>query len=61
MIMSPRNAGDEPLAPPAEQSAQVDEERREALRQMARFGAYTAPALLAMLSGEAHAQGSDPT
>jgi hypothetical protein len=30
----------------------VDKERRNALRQMAKFGAYTAPALLVMLSSE---------
>jgi hypothetical protein len=35
----------------------VDEERRDALRRVARFGAYTAPALLVMLASEkaAHA------
>jgi hypothetical protein len=30
----------------------VDGERRDALRRIARFGAYTAPALLAMLTSE---------
>ncbi len=30
----------------------VDEERREALRRISRFGAYTAPAMLAMLTFE---------
>jgi len=30
----------------------VDEARRSALRRMARFGAYTAPAMLAMLASE---------
>jgi len=35
----------------------VDKERRDALRRVARFGAYTAPALLVMLASEkaAHA------
>jgi hypothetical protein len=48
---------------PAEQSANVsnnlNKERREALRRLGRFGAYTAPALLAMLTSEAAAQVSD--
>jgi hypothetical protein len=30
----------------------VDEERRDALRKMAKFGTYTAPALLVMLASE---------
>jgi hypothetical protein len=30
----------------------VDEERRDALRRLAKFGAYTAPAVLAMLASE---------
>lgn len=35
----------------------VDEARREALVKIARFSAYTAPALLVMLTGAAYAQG----
>jgi hypothetical protein len=30
----------------------VNKERREALRRVARYGAYTAPALLTMLASE---------
>ena len=48
---------------PAEESVNVskdlNKERREALRRLGRFGAYTAPALLAMLSTEAAAAVSD--
>jgi hypothetical protein len=33
-------------------SSKVDQERRESLIRLARFGAYTAPALLAMLASE---------
>jgi hypothetical protein len=35
----------------------ADEERREALRKLGKYAAYTAPAMLAMLTGEAYAQG----
>jgi hypothetical protein len=37
--------------------AEPNEVEGELLRRVARFGAYTAPALLALLTGEAHAQG----
>jgi hypothetical protein len=33
-------------------AGQPDEERREALRNMGKFAAYTAPALITMLSSE---------
>jgi hypothetical protein len=33
-------------------SLPVDEKRRDALRRIAKFGAYTAPALVAMLASE---------
>lgn len=33
----------------------TDHERREALKKMGRFGAYTAPAMLTMLSSKASA------
>jgi hypothetical protein len=39
-------------------AGEVDENRREALRTIARFGAYTAPGMLAIMTGEAYAQGS---
>jgi hypothetical protein len=37
--------------------SQVDGARREAIGRMGKFAAYTAPAMLAMLSGEVRAQG----
>jgi hypothetical protein len=37
-----------PKAPPEE----MDDERREALRRLAKFGAYTAPAVLALLTSQ---------
>jgi hypothetical protein len=36
---------------------QVLQDRRDAMRKIGRFSAYTAPALLALLTGEAYAQG----
>ena len=33
-------------------TVQVDDKRRDALRRIAKFGAYTAPALVAMLASE---------
>ncbi|MES9886613.1 MAG: hypothetical protein ABW140_07350 [Candidatus Sedimenticola sp. 6PFRAG1] len=33
----------------------TDQERREALKKIGRFGAYTAPAMLTMLSSKASA------
>jgi hypothetical protein len=42
----------------SEAAGDVDESRREALRTIARFGAYTAPGMLAIMTGEAYAQGS---
>jgi hypothetical protein len=38
--------------PGATPNEPADEERRDALRRFARFGAYTAPAMLAMLASE---------
>jgi hypothetical protein len=35
---------------------ETERRRRRALGQIGRFGMYTAPALLALLTGEAHAQ-----
>jgi hypothetical protein len=43
---------DEEVGQSAEVGSRVDHERREALRRIARFGAYTAPTLLAMLTSE---------
>jgi hypothetical protein len=34
----------------------IDPSRREVIRQIGRFGAYTAPGLLVMLTGTAYAQ-----
>ena len=34
----------------------MDPSRREVIRQIGRFGAYTAPGLLVMLTGTAYAQ-----
>jgi hypothetical protein len=43
--------------PSSDAAHPLDEGRRDALRRVARFGAYTAPALLVMLASEkaAHA------
>jgi hypothetical protein len=54
--MAPKT--DERAAQSAETSGQVDNERRDALRRMARFGAYTAPTLLAMLASAPTASAS---
>jgi hypothetical protein len=40
------------IAPSVESVEQMDAGRREALQRLGRFGAYTAPALLAMLISE---------
>jgi hypothetical protein len=37
----------------AADTAPLDQERRDALRRIAKYGAYTAPALLVMLASEA--------
>jgi hypothetical protein len=48
-----KDAGLAGLNPPGALSkSSVDEARRESLRRLGRFGAYTAPALLAMLASE---------
>ncbi|MDP3690333.1 hypothetical protein [Bradyrhizobium sp.] len=39
---------------------QVDSARREAIGKIGKFAAYTAPAMLAVLTGEARAQGASP-
>ena len=39
-----------------ERDESVDPSRREVILQIGRFGAYTSPALLAMLTGTAYAQ-----
>ena len=39
----------------------MDPSRREAIRQIGRFGAYTAPGLLVMLTGTAYAQSDSIT
>ncbi|MDP1866508.1 MAG: hypothetical protein Q8L13_09235 [Bradyrhizobium sp.] len=41
--------------------SQVDSARREAIGRIGKFAAYTAPAMLAMLAGEARAQGASNT
>jgi hypothetical protein len=47
-------------APPAaEQASTPDEGRREALRKLGKFGAYTAPAMLALLLSEKAVAQSD--
>jgi hypothetical protein len=43
---------------PAASDVQVDSARREAIGKIGKFAAYTAPAMLAMLTGEARAQGA---
>jgi hypothetical protein len=37
--------------------SELDGARREAIQRIGKFAAYTAPAMLAMLTGEARAQG----
>jgi|GEM_PF-3585455 len=37
----------------------VDQSRRDALKVIGRFGAYTAPGMIAMMTGQAYAQGSN--
>jgi hypothetical protein len=43
---------------PAATDLEVDSARREAIGRIGKFAAYTAPAMLAMLTGEARAQGA---
>jgi hypothetical protein len=57
--MTSKNEQSGPVAQSVEPSADLNEERREALRRLGRFGAYTAPALLAMLASEQAAAVSD--
>jgi hypothetical protein len=38
--------------PKVESAVQVDEQRRDALRRIGKFAAYTAPTLIAMLASE---------
>ncbi|MDO9562501.1 MAG: hypothetical protein Q7J60_12840 [Bradyrhizobium sp.] len=45
---------------PASTDLQVDSARREAIGKIGKFAAYTAPAMLAVLTGEARAQGASP-
>ena len=55
MNMEPKaNHRDEPAAI----DPSVDTARREAIGRIGKFAAYTAPAMLAMLAGEARAQGA---
>jgi hypothetical protein len=42
---------------PAATDSEVDGARREAIGRIGKFAAYTAPAMLAMLTGEVRAQG----
>jgi hypothetical protein len=42
---------------PAATGPEVDNARREAIGRIGKFAAYTAPAMLAMLTGEVRAQG----
>ena len=44
-----------PETPHHDSNEAVDEDRREALARLGRYGAYTAPALLGLLVGTAHA------
>ena len=39
-------------------ATEVDGARREAIERIGKFAAYTAPAMLAMLTGEVRAQGT---
>jgi hypothetical protein len=50
--MTSKNEQSGPVAQSVEPSAGLNEERREALRRIGKFGAYTAPALLVMLASE---------
>jgi hypothetical protein len=53
VVMSSKNVDSGSQSdPPANAGGKSGPERREALRQIARFGAYTAPALLVMLASE---------
>jgi hypothetical protein len=46
---------------PAATDLEVDSARREAIGRIGKFAAYTAPAMLAMLTGEAKAAGISTT
>jgi hypothetical protein len=48
--MTSKNEQSGSVAQSVEPSADLNEERREALRKIGKFGAYTAPALLGMLA-----------
>jgi O-glycosyl hydrolase len=51
-MASERVAGGPAIGPSVDGSEQVDVKRREALQRIGRFGAYTAPALLVILTSE---------
>jgi hypothetical protein len=46
---------------PAATGSEVDGARREAIERIGKFAAYTAPAMLAMLTSEVRAQGISNT
>mgnify|MGYP003382074669 CR=1 FL=1 len=52
------NCQQDPAATP---DARVDSARREAIGKIGKFAAYTAPVMLAVLTGEARAQGASAT
>ena len=54
-ILEPKTSS--PDGPPLN-DLQVDTARREAIGRIGKFAAYTAPAMLAMLTSEARAQGA---
>jgi hypothetical protein len=54
VIMENTNSQDDPPV----NDLQVDNARREAIRRLGKFAAYTAPAMLAMLASETKAQGA---
>jgi hypothetical protein len=57
--MEPKNEGIAASAESAKVSKGLNEERREALRRIGKFGAYTAPALLALLAADKAPAASD--
>jgi hypothetical protein len=46
---------------PAATDSEVDGARRQAIERIGKFAAYTAPAMLAMLTSEVRAQGASNT
>jgi hypothetical protein len=46
---------------PVATDSEVDGARRQAIERIGKFAAYTAPAMLAMLSSEVRAQGASVT